>query len=513
MDGLLAVARVAGVVAAAVVAAAGEVIMAISSRYPHKVHVTCGLAMFRTKYNQLEPDQELPDVVESIPGRVTSVRKQGSKLIFITIESIGEQTTLQIMGRRDDYVGDFKALRQLSIKDWVFVTGFPAKSAKGELSIVPHKVEVVAPCLHQLPSVKGGEVGVEVRYREPWLGMLTGSPLAHNLIVRHRVVSYIRRFLDDQGFLEVETPILTTASGAAAKPFVTHHNHLGLDMHLRISPELYLKMLVVGGFERVYELGKVFRNEGLDQTHNPEFTMVEWYMAYADWEDMIAMIECLLSGIVKAIKGVPTVTYGGVAIDFTPPYRRIPVVEGLEEALGLKLPPPNTYGTEEARVFFVKLLADKGFVCLPPQTVTRMIDTLIGELLESQATDRPVIITEHPQVMSPLAKDHRSKPGVTERFEVFVAGKELVNAYTEQNDPTKQRAAFEAQTRDRAAGDDEAHGMSEVSEHFLRAQEYGLPPTGGLGLGLDRLIMFITDSVNIKNVIAFPPMRPCAQDE
>jgi len=491
---------------AVAVAGAGAVVVAALTKYPHKVTVTIAVTNFLTKYAWIGNEQEVPEVTESIAGMVRSVRKQGSRLVFITVAAVGEGVTLQVMARRDNYGGsDFNNLRRLSIGDRVFVTGFPARSKSGQLSIIPTRLVVTAPCLHQLPSAKGGELGPEVRYRRPYLGMMTGmTDLAQTLITRARVIQYIRSFLDGQGFLEVETPILNTvACGAAAKPFTTHHNDLGIDLQMRVAPELFLKTLVVGGFDRVFEIGKQFRNETIDPTHNPEFTTVEFYMAYADYEDMIVMAESLVHGLVKCITGGSTIEWGGQVIDVTPPFQRIPVVEGLEKALGITL--PVEFESDETRRFFEKVFDDNGFRLPPNPTTARMIDELVSELLETQAVGRPVFITEHPQIMSPLAKAHRSKPAVTERFELFVMGKELCNAYTEQNDPEEQRRQFEAQAAAKAGGDAEAHG---IDEEFLVALEHGLPPIAGLGMGIDRLVMFLVGALNIKDVLAFPPMAP-----
>jgi len=334
--------------------------------------------------------------------------------------------------------------------------------------------------------------------------------------IRAEIIDSIRRYLIDKDFVEVETPMMNMIpGGASARPFKTHHNELNMDLFMRVAPELYLKMLVVGGMHRVFEIGKNFRNEGIDLTHNPEFTACEFYMAYADYNDLMDMTEELLSGMVKRIKGSYVLQYHPdgpegktIDIDFEPPWPRFSMVEEIEAHSGTKL--PRNFESEEARQALDDLAVRHKIDCPKPRTAARLLDKLCGHFIEEKIVNRPSFITDHPQIMSPLAKGHRSKPGLTERFELFVNGKELCNAYTELNDPVQQVRCFQDQGRQKAAGDDEAQ---DVDWDFVAALEHGLPPTGGWGCGIDRLTMFLADKNNIKEVILFPAMKPQQQHQ
>jgi len=324
------------------------------------------------------------------------------------------------------------------------------------------------------------------------------------------IIQEIRNYLNEQGFLEVETPVLNMIpGGASAKPFINYHNELERNLFMRVATELYLKMLVVGGLERVYEIGKNFRNEGIDLTHNPEFTAVEFYMAFADYNDLMRMTEELITRIVLKIFGKLKVKFNKsdgseVEIDFTPPYPRIPLISTLEKKLNITFPRP--LDSESTRLFLVDLCEKHNLEANPP-TTARMIDKLVGEYIECDILN-PGFICDHPQIMSPLAKYHRSEPELTERFELFIVNKEVCNAYTELNNPFVQREMFESQSKAKNQGDDEAQPYD---EDFCKSLEYGLPPTGGWGMGIDRLTMFLTNNSSIKEVIMFPAMKPKEQ--
>lgn len=434
----------------------------------------------------------------SVAGRLVSLRSMG-KAIFGHLQDATGRMQIYI---KKDIVGDdkFQAFDNLfDVGDIIGVEGKLFRTSTGELTVEIKDFKMLAKSLRPLPEKWHGLRDVEVRYRQRYLDLISNEKARKITLLRSRLLSEMRRFLDERGFLEVETPILQpVASGANAKPFITYHNYLEQNLYLRIAPELYLKRLIVGGFNRVYELGKNFRNEGVDTTHNPEFTMLEFYCAYWDYKDLIKFTEELFSHLLTKLLGTLQVSYQGITLDFTPPYKVVRYFDLLKEKTG------------KDKDFFLrdlnglrKLAAEAGVPKVEALTHAKLLDKVFDLLVEDELIG-PVFVIDFPKMLSPLAKTHREDADLVERFELFVVGKEIANAYTELNDPIEQRSRFLEQLKEKEMGDEEAMQMD---EDFITALEHGMPPTAGEGIGIDRLVMLLADVDSIREVILFPALR------
>ncbi|MGL5821620.1 MAG: lysine--tRNA ligase [Sarcina sp.] len=448
----------------------------------------------------IENFEELDGKEVSIAGRIMSKRGQG-KVIFSDIHDKDGKIQLFI---KLDLVGEeaLKAYKTYDLGDIVAVKGIVAKTQKGEISVKPSEITLVCKSLKPLPEKWNGLKDPDLRYRQREVDIITNPEVRETFLKRAQIIRGIRNFLDNKGFIEVETPILgAIAGGAAARPFITHHNTLDIDMYLRIATELHLKRCIVAGFEKVYEIGRNFRNEGMSVRHNPEFTAIELYEAYADYNDMMEITENMVAEVCTAVNGGTKVSYEGTEIDFKPPWRRVTMVDAVKEHSGIDFSTINS--NEEAQA-----IAKEHNLEFPKDlkhvTKGEVLNMLFEEYAESKLI-QPTFIIDYPVEISPLTKKKRGNEDFTERFEGFVFGRELCNAYSELNDPIVQRARFDQQANERELGDDEAYM---VDEEFMSALETGMPPTGGLGIGIDRLIMFLTDSSSIKDVILFPTMKP-----
>ncbi len=435
----------------------------------------------------------------TVAGRIIAKRIMG-KASFCTIQDTDEkiQSYVSINDLGEE---NYKEFKTWDIGDIIGITGFVFKTRTEEISVHANEVTLLSKSLRPLPEKFHGLKDPDLRYRQRYVDLIMNPEVKETFIKRSKIISEIRNILDEKGYLEVETPVLNTISGGAtAKPFVTHHNSLNIDMYLRIATELNLKRLIVGGYDKVYEIGRIFRNEGMDIRHNPEFTSIEFYEAYADYNDMMNISEEIFSKCALKVCGSMKITYQGQEIDLTPSWKRISMIDSIKEACGVDFNEINT--DEEA----VKLAEERGMEFADETKRTRgdVISMFFDEYVEKTLI-QPTFVYDYPVEISPLAKRKTSDPRLTERFELFIGGREYANAFSELNDPIDQYERFKKQVEARDAGDDEA-GM--MDEDFINALEYGMPPTGGIGIGIDRLVMLLTDSASIRDVLLFPTMKP-----
>ncbi len=456
------------------------------------------------KYDVTHNSKQLIDNFEtfdgvhvSVAGRLMSKRGMG-KASFCDVQDRDGKIQIYV---RIDGIGEeaYEEFKKFDIGDMVGVHGTVFKTHKGEISVKADNVLLLAKSLQPLPEKWHGLKDVDLRYRQRYVDLIINPEVKNTFIARSRIMKGIRRYLDDRGFLEVDTPMLNTIQGGAtAKPFVTHHNTLDIDLFLRIAPELYLKRLIVGGLEKVYEMGRMFRNEGMSIKHNPEFTMMEVYEAYNDYKGMMELTESLISTVAKEVLGTTRVTYQGQEIDLTPPWNRMTMREAVLSHSGIDF--DKLGSDEEARNAARNLKLHVDDKLSKGEVMNLMFEELVEEHLI-----QPTFIMDYPVEISPLTKRKPDRPELTERFELFITGREMANAYTELNDPVDQKERFMKQVMKRESGDDEA---SMMDDDYVNALEYGMPPTGGLGMGIDRLIMLLTDSYSIRDILLFPTMKP-----
>lgn len=468
--------------------------------FGHRYEVTDYAADIKANNEGLNGEEEGPEV--NIAGRLMAIRGHG-KASFCTLNdrsgNIQVYFKIDVLGE-EKYKKEF---RKLDIGDIVGIRGIVFKTHRGEVTVRVEDFELLSKSLRPLPEKFHGLQDVDIRYRQRYLDLIVNQDVRDTFRKRNKIIKSIRDYLDARDYLEVETPVLSTiAGGAAARPFITHHNALDIDLYLRIATELNLKRLIIGGLDRVYEMGRVFRNEGMDVRHNPEFTSIEFYQAFADYTDMMDITEGIVVNAAKTVLGTPVINYQGVEIDLSK-VKRISMNDAVKEATGKDFLACNT--VEEARK-----LADEIGV---PYEARHGIGGILNQAFEEKVEEtlmQPTFITGHPTEISPLAKRNAEDPRITDRFEFFIYGRELANGFTELNDPIDQEGRFEDQLKQREAGDDEAHVMD---RDYITAMEYGLPPTGGVGIGIDRLVMLITDAASIRDVLLFPTMKPIGQDK
>jgi lysyl-tRNA synthetase class 2 len=469
--------------------------------YPYRFDRSHTLAELRAQYGDLEPGTET-EVRVAVAGRVMLLREQG-KLIFATMRDRGSEIQLFVS---KGVIGDdgFAGFGDLDLGDWVGAEGTVMTTRKGELSVKVDRFELLSKAVRPMPDKWHGLTDTDTRFRQRYADLIVNAEARRTFEIRHELIASFRRTLHGLDFIEVETPVLhVEAGGAHAKPFVTHHNTLDMTMYLRIALELHLKRLIVGGMERVYEIGRVFRNEGISTRHNPEFTMMELYQAYADHTEMIDITELLITTAAIEATGSSMVTVHGPgevveAVDLAEPWRRARMIDLVAEAIGEDVHPSQP--VEQLRA----IAKAQGVSVIPRWGSGKIIEELF-EATAEHTLIRPTFVTGHPVEISPLARTDRNDPFLTERFELFIGGREYANGYSELNDPVEQRLRFEDEQKAKEAGDDEA---GTIDEDYLRALEYGLPPTGGLGIGMDRVAMLLGGVTSIKEVILFPTLRP-----
>ncbi len=466
--------------------------------YPYRFEKTDAAKEILQKYEKLKAEEHTKDKV-AVAGRLMALRNMG-KIAFAHIQD--ETGKIQILFKKEKNTGAYDLMKLFDIGDMIGVEGTVFKTKTGETTIEVDNAKMLTKSLYPLPEKYHGLQDKELKYRKRYLDLIMEPGKKKVFVIRSKIISAIRQFLEDKGFIDVETPTLQPIyGGAAARPFTTHHHALDFKMYLRISPELYLKRLIVGGFEKVYEICKNFRNEGLDKTHNPEFTMLEFYWAYTDYNDMMNIFEELYAYVAKEVLGTTKITYQGKTMELKAPWKRISMIEALKEYADIDV---TKYDDEQIK----DLVNTYSLTVEGDLSRGNIINTLFEELVEDKLI-QPTFITDHPIEISPLTKVHRKDSKHVERFEPFINGWEVGNAYSELNDPVEQKKRLQAQAEQLKAGDGEAHPMD---EDFVRAMEYGMPPCGGVGLGIDRMVMLFTDSESIRDVILFPTMKPEEDD-
>ncbi len=473
-------------------------------RQKMKALADVGCEPFGNRFEQSHHAQRIIESFESfaetdevkLAGRVMAIRGHGKTSFLDIMDKTGN---IQCYVRQDALGEDaYGLLKLMDIGDMVGIVGTVFRTRMGEISIKVSALEMLAKSLRPLPEKWHGLKDIDMRYRQRYVDLIVNSDVRRTFVLRSKIIRSMRNFLDTRDFLEVETPMMhSIPGGAAAKPFVTHHNALDMSLYMRIAPELYLKRLIVGGFERVYEIGRVFRNEGLSIRHNPEFTLLEVYQAYADYNDVMNLTEELIYNVALDVLGTAKVVYQEQEIDFTPPWNRITMLDAIKEHAGVDFSLITELEQARAKAKELGVPIEKSF------GIGKIVNEVFEHFVEEKLV-QPTFIIGHPKEISPLAKSNKDNGEITDRFETFVFGRELCNGFSELNDPIDQKERFVKQAEDRTAGDDEAHMMD---EDYIAALEYGMPPTGGLGIGIDRLVMFLTNSTSIRDVLLFPQMR------